>query len=190
MRMMTSLVLTSLFVGKSASYALPVNRYPRHPCSHFCNIGSKVSSTIQNAKFHFSSFLKTPQDRSSYLEMTNVNEVISEINKPKTKKAAGHDGIKPMITKKSCLVLSKPLTHIYNASFETGVMPSIWKMAKVIPIFKNGERYDPNNYRPISLLSCFEKLLERLLAKRIISFLSSMNYNSALGRATQLFMPS
>ena len=139
--------------------------------SHFCNIGSIVSSKIQNAKFHFSSFLKTPQDNSFYLEMTNVNEVISEINKLKTKKAAGHDGIKPVIIKQSCHVLAKPLTHIYNASFETGVMPSIWKTAKVIPIFKNGERYDPNNYRPISLLSCFEKLLERLLAKRIISFL-------------------
>ncbi len=50
-------------------------------------------------------------------------------------------------------------------------MPDIWKIAKIIPIFKKGERWDPNNYRPMSLLSCFEKIFERLLAKRIISFL-------------------
>ena len=50
-------------------------------------------------------------------------------------------------------------------------MPNMWKTAKVIPILKNGERYDPNNYRPISLRSCLEKFLEHLLAKRIISFM-------------------
>ena len=133
--------------------------------SHFCNIGSKISSKIQNAKSHFSSFLKIPQDKSFFLEMTNVSEVISEINKLKIKKAAGHDGIKPVIIKKSCLLMAKPLTHIYNASFETGVMPNIWKIAKVIPIFQKGERCDPNNYRPISLLSCFKKNLRAPVSK-------------------------
>ena len=56
-------------------------------------------------------------------------------------------------------------------SFETGVFPDIWKIAKVIPVFKKGDRSNVDNYRPISLLSCFEKILERLMCKRMLAFL-------------------
>ena len=52
-----------------------------------------------------------------------------------------------------------------------GVFPDIWKIAKVIPIFKKGDRTNEDNYRPISLLSCFEKILERLMCKRMLDFL-------------------
>ena len=58
-------------------------------------------------------------------------------------------------------VISKPLTHICNNSFKTGVFPSRMKTAKIKPIFKSGAKTDIGNYRPISVLSQFKKNLEK-----------------------------
>ena len=55
-------------------------------------------------------------------------------------------------------------------------MPSLWKEAEIIPIAKKGkEKKDPNSYRPISLLSCVGKLLERMVNRRLIYFLEANN---------------
>ena len=56
-----------------------------------------------------------------------------------------------------------PLNIIFNKSIELGVYPKIWKLANVVPIFKNkGCTNDPTNYRPISLLSNISKIFEKL----------------------------
>ena len=68
--------------------------------------------------------------------------------------------------------LSGPLETIFNTSFLTGIVPEKFKMARVIPIFKKGSQTSLNNYRPISLLSVFNKLLEKLMYKRIIDFVN------------------
>jgi hypothetical protein len=58
-------------------------------------------------------------------------------------------------------------------SISTGVYPSKLKMAKIIPIFKNGDKLDVNNYRPIYLLSNFNKIFEKLMCQRMESFIES-----------------
>ena len=140
--------------------------------THFCNIGEKVSQKIQSSKNTFSDYLKQPVDQTFYLTPVDELEVSNIIQDMKTKKSPGDDDIRPAIIKLSCSLLVKPITYIYNVSFSSGVMPDIWKIAKVIPIFKKGDKTIPDNYRPISLLSCFEKIMEKLLAKRIHSFIS------------------
>ena len=69
----------------------------------------------------------------------------------------------------------KPLVHIFNLSFSTGIFPSEMKIAKVIPLFKNGNKSDFSNYRPISLLSQFSKILEKLFNDRLQQFLNTNN---------------
>ena len=64
------------------------------------------------------------------------------------------------------------LVIIFNKSFSEDPFPNMLKIAEVIPVFKGGEANDPNNYRPISLLSIFDKLLEKVMYKRISCFLS------------------
>jgi hypothetical protein len=66
-----------------------------------------------------------------------------------------------------------PITHIINLSLSTGIVPTKMKIAKVIPIFKSGDRSDFSQYRPISILPVFSKLLEKIVAKKLINFLDS-----------------
>jgi len=86
-------------------------------------------------------------------------------------KAPGPDNIGPKLLKGVLDSLLDPLVYIFNLSFATGKVPQLLKIAKVIPVYKKGERTDPTNYRPISLLSIFDKILEKLMYKRLHSFL-------------------
>ena len=61
-------------------------------------------------------------------------------------------------------VICKPLAHICNISFRTCVFPSRMKIAKVIPMFKSGTKTDVTNYRPISLLPQFSKILVKIVS--------------------------
>ena len=65
----------------------------------------------------------------------------------------------------------KPLTYIFNKSIEEAVYPKCFKIAKIIPLWKDDKRCDPSNYRPISLLNCFDKIFEKLINKQLKSFL-------------------
>ena len=67
--------------------------------------------------------------------------------------------------------VSKPLEIVFNASFSTGVVPSDFKIANIEPLFKKGSQSSLCNYRPISLISVFSKLLEKLVYNRLIKFL-------------------
>lgn len=73
--------------------------------------------------------------------------------------------------KNTCYSIALPLTEIFNKSLQTGTYPSQWKHAHVLPIFKKGDKSAPNNYRPISLLSCIGKLFERVMFKHIYNHL-------------------
>ena len=67
--------------------------------------------------------------------------------------------------------LSQPLNNLINLSFTTGVFPNIAKFAKIVPLYKKQNKLECNNYRPVSLLSNIGKLIEKLLYKRLYSFL-------------------
>ena len=65
----------------------------------------------------------------------------------------------------------KPLSFICNKSFETGVFPEKMKMAKIIPLYKAGAKNKFTNYRPVSLLPQFSKILEKLFNNRLDKFI-------------------
>ena len=75
------------------------------------------------------------------------------------------------LLKQGIQLIIRPLTHICNVSLRSGVFPDEWKSAKVKPLYKKGDRYDIQNYRPIPIISVFAKLLERLMFNRLIHFL-------------------
>ena len=71
--------------------------------------------------------------------------------------------------------IARPLTHICNQSLQTGVFPNNMKTAKVIPIHKTGDKHILSNYRPISLLPKFSKILEKIFYTRINEFITKHN---------------
>src|SRR5678816_1101649 len=67
--------------------------------------------------------------------------------------------------------LALPLAHLINQSIGLGIVPDLMKIVKVIPIFKSGSSQDMTNYRPISTLTSFSKILEKIVHKRLYDFL-------------------
>ena len=87
----------------------------------------------------------------------------------------GDDGVHPRFLKLLADELSYPLSVIFNSSLQTGVVPVEWLSSIVVPIYKKSSRFDPLNYRPISLTSVPCKVLERLVAQHITQYLDSNN---------------
>lgn len=79
--------------------------------------------------------------------------------------------------------LAEPLCKLINNSFSTGLVPDELKIAKVCPIYKNGDRAQFSNYRPISILPSFSKLYEKLVCNRLMNYLSkhSILHNNQYG---------
>ena len=96
---------------------------------------------------------------------------MKKIKKLKSKNSAGPDNVSSRLLKDIIEVIIKPLTHVFNLSFKTGYIPPELKTAKVIPIYKGEDKYSFNNYRPISLISNFGKLLEKIAASQMIKYL-------------------
>ena len=95
-----------------------------------------------------------------------------EINRLNPRKACRPDNRGAKVIRLCPRICANNLTRIFNNSFEKCEYPSELKTSKVIAFFKKVETYNPNNYRPVSLLSCFNKLFEKILCKRLVSFLA------------------
>ena len=68
-------------------------------------------------------------------------------------------------------LISCPLNLMYNSSMENGIFPDYWKTTQVSPIYKSGNICDSNNYRPISVLSIFSRVFERIAQDQLLEFL-------------------
>ena len=79
------------------------------------------------------------------------------------------------ILKILCPTLSPIYSQIINESFQTGIFPDKMKLAKVIPLFKKGCALSASNYRPISILSVFSKITEKVMYERLNTFLEKFN---------------
>ena len=140
----------------------------------FSNIGKNLADKIE-AKTDYKRYLRAPNPNSMALLLTDADEVQKIITNLKTNKAAGDDNVRPGLLKRCSESLTKPITHIINLSFSTGIVPEQLKLAKVIPVFKKNDKQDPGNYRPISLLSIINKIMEKVMYARVMSFLNKNN---------------
>jgi len=122
--------------------------------------------TMPNKSFVSDAFFLRP--------LTN-DEVLNAMTCLSNSQAVGSDGFNLLVLKENFSFISKQLTYIFNLSFSSGVFPSLLKNAIVTPVFKAGSSTEPGNYRPISILTTFSKLLEKLFYIRLISFINSHN---------------
>ena len=107
--------------------------------------------------------------------MSTVTETwVSNLFKTLDKNKSSID-IPNNLIKLAAAPLSVPFTQIYNQSIQTGVVPNILKVSQVTPVYKSGDVTDPGNYRPISTLSPFSKVLEKLIYNQLYDFLEKHN---------------
>ena len=104
----------------------------------------------------------------------SMNKLKDAFKKLKSKKAPGPDGITGEMLKHLEACSRAVLLKIFNHSLMKGVVPAVWKEAIIIPVPEKGkDKKNPRSYRPISLLSCVGKLLERIVNRRLIGHLES-----------------
>ena len=130
-------------------------------------LGLSFSSYIW--KPHYTQPRKTNKSFTfSYISKVFVEKQLSSM---KRKKATGTDELPAGMIKDCAKAISKPLSYIVNLSLQTGVFPTVWKNAKITPVYKSGDTGKPENFRPISVLPIFSKILEKAVHGQLSSFL-------------------
>ena len=114
--------------------------------------------------------LKSP-DSSFFSKPISPDDVKQEILSLPNNKSYGLYSCPTQLLKCSCNILSPVLSNIFNTSITSGVHPSKLKISKITPIFKSEDETDASNYRPISLLSSFNRIFEKLLYYRMKDFI-------------------
>ena len=160
----SKVVLNDIKITDPPSIANAFNNY-------FANIGSDLASAIPSVINSAYEWMSPPPRDRFFLSPITPEEIETEISNLKIAKAVGPSSIPVSIFKILKGTLSEPLQMIFNASFLTGIVPERIKLARVIPVFKKGSQVSLSNYRPISLLSIFNKLLEKLVLSRLSNYL-------------------
>jgi len=143
----------------------------------FRDIGPSLAEKIYPSNKVFSGYLDPLTSYNSFFLLpTNPYEVDSLICELDSSKALGPYGIPISLIKLAKPYISSPLSSIYNLSFTSGVFPEALKLSRVIPLYKNESVNLISNCRPISLLSLFSKMLEKLMYKRLLSYFNKQDF--------------
>jgi hypothetical protein len=118
--------------------------------------------------------------------MTNLNtqlnttitekEIVKAIKLLKNNKSCGTDFILNEFLKNSCQKMLPIFVKLFNIVFGSGIIPDLWSVGIICPIYKNkGDAANPDNYRGITILSCYGKLFAAVLNNRLNCYLEDMN---------------
>lgn len=165
------------------------NEVVNHMNSYFATIADKTLENTQNISGQQVQY-EHPIHSLTNLLPTDDIEMENIIRSLKPKTSAGIDDISAKLLKHCCNPLVSPLVHITNKSIAQGQFPSAMKLAKVYPNYKKGSEMDISNYRPISLIPTFSKVMERVVLKRLMdycrqhSLLTDSQHGFLKGRST------
>ena len=167
---------TSKTIYRNLKYQLSKNqKQPEIPDieklnEFFATIGSVLSKKVEP----HDEIVRVPNfDKTMFLSCTDEKEVAKLIQNLKNKKSIGHDGISNEMLKCCSPIIEKYIVKAFNRCIDLKKFPNFLKVAKVVPVFKKGERDNPENYRPISLLTSISKLFEKLLYSRMVNFFNT-----------------
>ena len=141
----------------------------------FVNVGPQTEKAVPKVP------TKTPdqflKDRNQFqfiiahISIEEVTDIIAAL----PKKSIGPHSIPINFLKIVADLVAIPLCRIINLSFSQGIFPELLKISKVIALFKGGSTEEVNNYRPISLLPIFDKIIEKIMHKQLYAFLEEHN---------------
>ena len=139
----------------------------------FTNIVHDYASKIPKSKYdakHYLHLNKIKQSKSIFITSSDTEEIRQILGKLKCKNSSGHDEISCRFLQAIGEYIPEPLCKLVNKYICEGIFPDTLKIAKVNRIYKNKEKCNVSNYKPISLLSSLSKILEKVMHNRLYSF--------------------
>ena len=138
---------------------------------YFTQIGPNLAKDIDTSTKSFNEYIKK-HDTTLPEKVISVNEFKDIFFSLKINKSAGYDDISFNVEE-----FYINLLQLFNFSLQTGIFPDKLVIASVTTLFKGGENYELGNYRPIYMLTCFSKILEKIMYNHLYKYLT---YNSIL----------
>ena len=141
------------------------NEIAEHFNEYFINLGPNLAVKIPTSLRNFDSYLGESYLNSVFLKAITINEEAREIDNPDADKSPGLTGYLQKLHSRTF--------NTYIITFNTYIILK-WKLL-LTPIFKSNDKESYSNYRSISVVPCFSKILEKLMYKRVIKFLDKHN---------------
>ena len=148
----------------------------------FTNVASSLVDKLPTplglfGKDHINSFYQSKGIAHDCFELSsvtvaNVCKMLSTLDKSK---ATGLDNIPARFVSDAAEQITPSIAHIINNSITQGKVPQEWKVAKVTPLYKKGNKTDSGNYRPVSVLSIISKVMERIIYDQMYVYLETNN---------------
>lgn len=159
---------------------------------HFVKVGESLAKSIASPPNTSQERVRNVISESMFVQETTEKELHDIVSHFKGKRSSDWNGFDMSLIKNIIDCIVKPLKYICNLSLMTGQFPTKMKVAKVIPLFKSGDKHTFSNYRPISLLPQLSKILEKVFANRLTDFilkhkiLCEQQYGFRTNRTTSL----
>jgi sarcosine oxidase/L-pipecolate oxidase len=159
----------------------------------FSTAGANIANSLPTTNKDPLSYLPELTDTIRYLELEGCGQILvgNTIKQMVSKTSTDLDGISTKLLKAIQPEIEKPLAHIFRLSLEIGTFPTQLKASRVIPIHKGGDTTNCDNYRPISLVNAFSKVLEKIVCTKLVNHLQQNNllykhqYGFMKGRSTE-----
>lgn len=143
--------------------------------SYFVNIGRDISDQFDSNPGDHRIYLTNNYVQSFFFNPVSFVDVQNILSCLKNKNKSDVNSIPTIVLKHLCDIVSPVLAHIINISLATGVFPQSQKIAKVTPIFKEGEKVNLGNHRPISILPDISKIFEKVVHRQLYNYLKHFN---------------
>jgi hypothetical protein len=137
------------------------------PAAFSSFLKSKIVDLEENLTTHDGVYNGRKLINSEEMNFMTEDKVTECLNELKIKNCEGYDRIPMRILKDGASILRNPLSDLFGKIYKKKEIPEQWKVAKIIPLHKKGNKHDVANYRPISNLCSVSKVFEKLIQKRL-----------------------
>ena len=133
---------------------------------YFVSVADNLMNSYDNQLLDFKYYLQE-REIQSFMIAPVIEEELIDVVRTFNDSSPGNDEIPMKLIKEVAVIIVPVLLHICNSSFQSGIFPEDLKVAKITPIYKVGDKREFKNHRPISVLSSFGKIVEKLMYNRM-----------------------
>ena len=137
----------------------------------FVGIGEKLAGSIPPSNKTFEDYMGNPINQNFTFARVTRETILSTLKQLKPKRSYSEDNISMYLLKRIIIHIIDPLVYLFDLSLQSGFIPQEYKVAKIVTIHKGGVASSFDNYRPISILPAFSKLLEKIVANQLMKYL-------------------